>query len=263
MVDGRHLERRLLALPGSLPLGYHRLEVMGDALPGGPGVATLIVAPQQAYLPEQLQRGPGIWGFGLQLYGLQGLESWGLGDFGDLSGFATEVASLGAGVLGLNPLHALFPGNPAHASPYSPSSRCFLNPLYIDVEAVPDLVECPKRAASSATPRFVTSLAGASQCAARRLWSRAAAVKLPMLEQTLFGVPRQSSPTRDGARRGLPRSFSASMEQRLNVTRPLRRWPSISGPTSRGISLGAIGRRLTVIPIRRRRRHSRAIMRIA
>ncbi len=137
MVDGRHLERRLLALPGSLPLGYHRLEVMGEALPGGPGVATLIVAPQQAYLPEQLRRGPGIWGLGLQLYGLQGLESWGLGDFGDLAGFATEVASLGAGVLGLNPLHALFPGNPAHASPYSPSSRCFLNPLYIDVEAVP------------------------------------------------------------------------------------------------------------------------------
>ena len=142
-VDGRHLERRLLALPGSLPLGYHRLEVMGDALPGGSGVATLIVAPQQAYLPDKLQRSPGTWGFSLQLYGLQGRESWGLGDFGDLSGFAAKVAGLGAGALGLNPLHALFPGNPAHVSPYSPSSRCFLNPLYIDIEAVPDLSRMP------------------------------------------------------------------------------------------------------------------------
>jgi 4-alpha-glucanotransferase len=29
----------------------------------------------------------------------------------------------------VNPLHALFPHNPAHASPYSPSSRLFLNTL--------------------------------------------------------------------------------------------------------------------------------------
>ena len=78
------------SLPDRCRSGHHRLEVMGDALPHGSGAATLIVAPQQAYLPEQLQRSPGIWGFGLQLYGLQGLESWGLGDFGDLSGFAAK-----------------------------------------------------------------------------------------------------------------------------------------------------------------------------
>ncbi len=181
-VDGRRLERRLLVLPGSLSLGYHRLQVMGDALPHGSGAATLIVAPQQAYLPEQLQRSPGIWGFGLQLYGLQGQESWGLGDFGDLSGFAAKAAGLGASALGLNPLHALFPGNPAHASPYAPSSRCFLNPLYIDVEAVPDWVECPRATAQVRDPGFVTLLTNLRN-ATLVDYVRVSAAKLPVLEQ--------------------------------------------------------------------------------
>ena len=159
-VDGRRLERRLLALPGSLPLGYHRLEVTGDALPHGSNVvATLIVAPQQAYLPDKLLRSPGIWGLNLQVYGLQGRESWGLGDFGDLSGFAATIAGLGVSALGLNPLHALFPGNPAHASPYSPSSRCFLNPLYINVEAVPDFAECSEASDQVRNADFLASLA--------------------------------------------------------------------------------------------------------
>ena len=205
-VDGRHLERRLLVLPGSLSLGYHRLEVMGDALPHGSGAATLIVAPQQAYLPEQLQRSPGIWGFGLQLYGLQGLESWGLGDFGDLSGFAAKAAGLGASALGLNPLHALFLGNPAHASPYSPSSRCFLNPLYINVEAVPDLVECPRARMQVRDPGFADTAHQPSECSARRLY-RGGCRQASHARAALFSVPRQSSPMRGTARAEAFRKF--------------------------------------------------------
>jgi 4-alpha-glucanotransferase len=41
-------------------------------------------------------------------------------------------------VIGVNPLHALMPANPLQISPYSPSSRQFLNVLYIDVTQVAD-----------------------------------------------------------------------------------------------------------------------------
>src|SRR5262249_6024821 len=48
------------------------------------------------------------------------------------------AADLGASAVGLNPLHALFDDRPAEPSPYFPNSRLFLNPLYIDLEAVPE-----------------------------------------------------------------------------------------------------------------------------
>ena len=38
--------------------------------------------------------------------------------------------------VGINPLHALFTSKPAFASPYSPSSREWLNPIYLDIEKV-------------------------------------------------------------------------------------------------------------------------------
>ena len=83
----------------------------------------------RCYQPEFLQRGGRVWGFALQLYGLRSARNWGIGDFGDLRAVVEHAAKLGAGVIGLNPLHA------AGLSPYSPSSRHALNPLYIEIEA--------------------------------------------------------------------------------------------------------------------------------
>src|SRR5271166_1814619 len=45
----------------------------------------------------------------------------------------------GFSTVGLNPLHALFPGDRERASPYYPSDRRFLDPIYIDVESLPSL----------------------------------------------------------------------------------------------------------------------------
>ena len=195
-VDGRTLEHRLLTLPHALPLGYHRLAVVGPALVDSGAETTLIVAPRHAHLPDALAHDPGIWGFALQLYGLQGAHSWGMGDFGALGGFAADTARLGASALGLNPLHALFPGNPAHASPYSPSSRRYLNPLYIDVEAVPDWVDAP--------------LAGDDLTALRAGalvdYVGVAAIKLPALER-LFATFRYHHLERGGARADAFRAF--------------------------------------------------------
>ena len=83
----------------------------------------------RCYEPEQLRQGGRAWGFALQLYGLRSARNWGIGDFGDLRVVVEQAAKLGAGVIGLNPLHA------ASLSPYSPSSRHALNPLYIALDA--------------------------------------------------------------------------------------------------------------------------------
>jgi 4-alpha-glucanotransferase len=64
-------------------------------------------------------------------------RNWGIGDFTDLDGLLELAGHLGADGVGLNPLHALFDDRPADCSPYSPNSRLFLNPLYIDVERLP------------------------------------------------------------------------------------------------------------------------------
>ena len=44
-------------------------------------------------------------------------------------------------MIGINPLHALFAAEPRHFSPYSPSSRLWLDYLYIDPAAVPGFAE--------------------------------------------------------------------------------------------------------------------------
>jgi 4-alpha-glucanotransferase len=65
-------------------------------------------------------------------------EKLGIGDFGDLRAMLPEIARRGGAFIGLNPIHALYPANPESASPYSPSSRRWLNVIYIDVNAVDD-----------------------------------------------------------------------------------------------------------------------------
>jgi 4-alpha-glucanotransferase len=78
-----------------------------------------------------------IWGLAVQLYGVRSASNWGHGDFTDLRRLLEVASRHGASAIGLNPLHALFDDAPERASPYSPNSRLFLNPLYIDVEAAP------------------------------------------------------------------------------------------------------------------------------
>jgi len=79
-----------------------------------------------------------MWALAVQLYGVRSSGNWGHGDFSDLRALIDLAADLGAAGIGLNPLHALFEDRAHEASPYFPNSRLFLNPLYIDVAAVPE-----------------------------------------------------------------------------------------------------------------------------
>jgi 4-alpha-glucanotransferase len=154
----RRIRRVALPVGHGLPLGYHRLAVSVGA---HSEETALIVAPRTCHLPRELQPGGRAWGITAQLYGVRSPRNWGIGDLTDLAGLASGAARRGARTLGINPLHALFPAEPRHLSPYSPSSRLFLNPLYIDVEAVPDFAQSTAAQARAGAPETATRLAAA------------------------------------------------------------------------------------------------------
>ena len=115
-------------LPGGLPDGYHRIV-------GRTGSTALIVAPGSCYLPPSLVRGGRAWGWAVQAYALRSRTSWGIGDLGDLAAFGADRSLRGDFML-INPLNA--PPDASHPGLYRPSSRLFRNPIYLDVEQVPE-----------------------------------------------------------------------------------------------------------------------------
>lgn len=115
-----------------------RIGVDPDAPPSGPPAPSELAAPEgvSCYCPDWLFDAPG-WGIFCQLYELRSSRDWGIGDLRDLRDLTGIVAAAGADFLGINPMHALFPGDPGRRSPFSPSNRRFLNPIYIAVDDVP------------------------------------------------------------------------------------------------------------------------------
>lgn len=99
--------------------------------------SVLAVAPERCYENQALQDKK-LWGYAIQLYSVKSERNWGIGDFTDLANLVRICKDCGADVIGLNPLNVLFHNFPENASPYSSISRLFLNPVYIDIEAVPE-----------------------------------------------------------------------------------------------------------------------------
>lgn len=98
----------------------------------------LAVAPERCYANPALDGK--IWGYAIQLYSVRSERNWGVGDFTDLCNIVRMSARAGAGIIGLNPLNVLAHDYPENASPYQSVSRLFLNPIYIDIEAVPEFL---------------------------------------------------------------------------------------------------------------------------
>ena len=142
-------------LPATLEAGYYVLHAAEGS------TRTVLVAPPQCWLPEGLRQGERWWGITAQMYALRSERSWGIGDFSDLARCAAIAAAQGAAFVGVSPLHALRPGQPEAASPYSPSSRVALNVLHIDVTAVPEFLHCEATRALCADPAFGARLQAA------------------------------------------------------------------------------------------------------
>lgn len=95
-------------------------------------------APDVPHTGVSLPPAPRCWGWQVQLYALRSGRSWGIGDFADLRDLAVWAAGTGAGIVLVNPLHAVTPVSPIESSPYSPSSRRFLDVLSICVPELPE-----------------------------------------------------------------------------------------------------------------------------
>ena len=116
-----------------LACGYYTLSVETG---GKCRLVRLIVAPESVYQPKLLANGGRMNGLTMHLYSLRSERNWGIGDFTDLLNLMKYAAEKKLDFVGINPLHALFTSKPAFASPYSPSSREWLNPIYLDIEKV-------------------------------------------------------------------------------------------------------------------------------
>ena len=141
-IEGHTHFKFMVQLPLVSSDGYHQLtlkqnnKILASSL--------LIATPDACYLPETLEDEKKVWGVAIQLYSLRSRRNWGIGDFSDLNNVCKILAPLGVDVIGLNPLHTLFSHLPENASPYSPSSRKFLNPVYLDIENIEEFKASPE-----------------------------------------------------------------------------------------------------------------------
>ncbi|MEZ0365106.1 4-alpha-glucanotransferase [Mycobacterium sp. pUA109] len=137
-LDGRWVGEASFVLPADLPPGYHRVQLRSGAAEAS---TALIVSPGR--LPRL---GGRAWGLATQLYSVRSRRSWGVGDLTDLTDLAVWSASRhGADYVLVNPLHAAAPTAPMEPSPYLPTSRRYVNPLYLRVEAIDEFAYLRKR----------------------------------------------------------------------------------------------------------------------
>ncbi|WP_095194129.1 4-alpha-glucanotransferase [Pseudomonas sp. Irchel 3A7] len=145
--DGSVLTLKLDAeatLPGLIPVGYQQVSIEGQTF-------TLAVAPERCYSVGDAVENPTprAWGLSAQLYALRRAGDGGFGDTQALEDLARVAGERGAEALAISPLHAMFASDGQRYSPYSPSSRLFLNSLYCAPGAI--LGERALRAAIDAT----------------------------------------------------------------------------------------------------------------
>lgn len=141
-LDGRLIGEATFVLPSDLPLGYHRLHLRSGSAESD---TMVIVTPSWLGLPDRMGARR-AWGLATQLYSVRSHGSWGIGDLTDLADLAVWAGSQhGADYVLVNPLHAAAPTTPMEPSPYLPTSRRFVNPLYLRVEAVDEFADMSGR----------------------------------------------------------------------------------------------------------------------
>jgi glycogen operon protein len=97
------------------------------AAPRSPTAATR----EGCYQPEFLAQGKRVYGLTSHLYALRHENNDGIGDLETLARFCEASGKLGGSLAGINPLHHMFTDDRSRVSPYQPSDRRFIDPIYI------------------------------------------------------------------------------------------------------------------------------------
>ncbi|HTW66167.1 MAG TPA: 4-alpha-glucanotransferase [Bryobacteraceae bacterium] len=153
----RRLVRKRVPIAQDLPLGYHQLSITiaGELS----AISRLIVCPERSFEPDWLHEGRAA-GLAISLYGLRSQRNWGCGDTTDLCALIDWVAErTGCSFVALNPLHAIANRQPYNTSPYLPNSIFYRNPIYLDIEAIPDFGASERAAALIVSPAVQKEIA--------------------------------------------------------------------------------------------------------
>ncbi len=157
VIDGITYRKYKFSFPFNLDLGYFDLKFSFRHPQSGQEIShtsRLISAPEKCYDNLGIKEGKKTWGIPVQLYEQVSENNLGIGNYSDLAQIANTLGKNGAGIIGVNPLHAMRDDQPENASPYEPDSRMFYNYLYLDVTAIKEFKEDPEIRAYYHSPAF-------------------------------------------------------------------------------------------------------------
>ena len=125
--------------------GYYELFYDGSDVPA----RQVLIHPQSCFLPPVLNQGHKLKAFSSHLYCLRHSSfdrsnGEGIGDFQTLRRLADHVHHTQQGLVGLNPLHHLFVNDRRRISPYQPSDRRFIDPIYLNIADLISDFDLPK-----------------------------------------------------------------------------------------------------------------------
>ena len=189
-------------------------------------------APRSCFLPPELRAGKRFFGLATHLYALRRRGDQGIGDFTTLGELATATARAGGITVGINPLHALFAEERERASPYHPSDRRFLDPMYIDIERVPDFaISQAARELLSSSANTIAALCARASVDYTGVWQLKRAVLeacFVTFERRSHGDPRVAEFERFVADGGQTLRVFALFEAIAaeNPRVPWQRWPA-------------------------------------
>ena len=184
-VDGVTWGEASFATPTDLPLGWHTLRLRSEGVEATCG---LVVTPARLSSADRVTQAPRS-GVMAQLYSARSRDSWGLGDFHDLGTLAETMAhTSSADFLLINPLHAAEPCPPVEDSPYLPTTRRFVNPIYLRIEDVPEF-QALSNTQRASIERLAAPLKATNSTADELERNPIYAAKLEAL-RTLYAAPR-------------------------------------------------------------------------